>query len=76
MPTYKIVDLRHGLIDADAKIVEGVSTPEIAAETALGLHLVRSGAQKDLVARVYWQTPGSPTNMVRLYSKVESDRRR
>lgn len=45
----------------------------MAAETALGLKLVRAGHPRNLVCRVYWQDANN-TNMVRLYSKSEHAR--
>jgi hypothetical protein len=66
--SYRVVDLRTKVIEADEVLVEGVASPEAAAEKALGMRLVRSGAKKDLVARVYWQPLGQPVSMVRLYS--------
>ena len=70
--SYRVVDLRTGVIDATGHIVDGVNSPEAAARDVLHIDVVRSGARKDLVARVYWQTMGSPVNMVRLYRKVTS----
>lgn len=43
-------------------------SPEDAAEQALGLKVARSGARRNLAARVYWQMPNSPLCMVRLYT--------
>lgn len=71
--SYRVVDLRTEIIDATGHIVDGVSSPEAAARDLLQIDVVRSGARKDLVARVYWQTMGSPLNMVRLYRKLTSD---
>lgn len=67
---YRVVDLRSIIIDPTEIIVECSGLPEKAAKEALGLDLVRSGNRADLVARVYWQYPGSATNMVRLYIKA------
>lgn len=75
MIKYQVIDLRGDLIAAETTTVEA-SSPEKAAEAVLGIHLVRSGARKDLKARVYWQAPGQPKNMVRLYSQVAEQRRR
>jgi hypothetical protein len=71
--TYRVVDLRTNIIDATGRIVEGVSSPEAAAREVLQMEVFRSGARKDLVARVYWQTMGSPTNMVRVYRQRSGD---
>lgn len=62
-----MVDLRTNVIDPLDVLVEGVRTPEQAAEQVVGHRVTRSGAKKDLVARVYWQSLGQPLNMVRLY---------
>ena len=74
MIQYSVIDLQAEIIDPEPKIV-AASSPEKAAELILGVVLFRSGAHKDLRARVYWQVPGQPKNMVRLYSRVESPRR-
>lgn len=66
---YRIIDLRTEVTDPEPKTVKAHS-PEKAAELALGLELVRSGSKRDLRARVYFQIPGQPMSMVRLYSKV------
>lgn len=75
MNEYQVIDLRGGTIEPEPKIVLA-SSPEKAAEEVLGIHLVRSGARKYLKARVYWQNPGQPKNMVRLYSEVAEQRGR
>ena len=67
--TYRVVDLRTGIAVPSEIIVEGENSPERAAKKALGLDLVRSGSKRDLTARVYWQVPDQPLNMVRLYTK-------
>lgn len=79
--SYRVIDLRPSEPDDDTMlvretIVSGVKSPEAAARDALGLELVRSGSKKDLVAQVYWQLSPDATNMVRLYSRVASLRRR
>ena len=70
--SFRVVDLRQDapLIDTDV-IVDDVQSPEAAAREALGLNVVRSGAKRDLVAKVYWQPLGQPLTMVRLYAKNE-----
>lgn len=73
--TYQVIDLRGGVIDAKKQPVEGVRSAEAAVAQALGLDVVRSGAKKDLVARVYWQTPGHPVSMVRFYTRLDPERR-
>jgi hypothetical protein len=45
--------------------------PIKAVMDALGVEAVRSGSKRDLRARVYFQHPGQPLSMVRLYSKSE-----
>lgn len=73
--SYRVVDLRTDVIDAMDIIIEGVTSPEDAARKALDIDVVRSGARKDLVARVYWQTIGQPMTMVRLYRKLDAGKR-
>lgn len=68
MTEYRVVDLGTSVIDPEDRIITGVTTAEAAAEAALGLKLVRSGRKADLRARVYFQMPGGPLNMVRLYT--------
>lgn len=69
MSEFRVIDLQTEIICPDLKIVVARS-PEHAALVALGLQLVRSGSKNNLRARVYYQHPGHPVNMVRLYSKV------
>nr|WP_314257312.1 hypothetical protein [uncultured Devosia sp.] len=72
--TFRIIDLRSTVIDAVERTVEA-NSPEAAVDHAMGLDTVRSGARKDLVARVYWQlSPSEPTNMVRLYRRLDPER--
>lgn len=66
---YRVIDLISGHADPVETTVVAF-TPEAAASKLLGIEPVRSGARKDLVARVYWQPPGQPKNMVRLYRRV------
>jgi hypothetical protein len=70
--SFRVVDLRQDalVIDTDI-IVEGVQSPEAAVRDVLGIQVVRSGAKRDLVAKVYWQPIGQPLTMVRLYAKSE-----
>ena len=68
--TYRVVDLRTGMVDPIETLVHGVNTPEEAARKVVGHRVVRSGAKKDLIARVYWQPIGQPVTMVRLYKMV------
>lgn len=68
--TYRVVDVRSDVIDPTETIIVGARSPEDAVQQALTLDVVRSGQRKDLVARVYWQSPGQPLNMVRLYRRV------
>lgn len=74
--SYRVIDLRPEAQGADAIVVDSARSPESAAREALGLDLVRSGAKKDLVAQVYWQLGPDAKNMVRLYSRVATLRRR
>lgn len=71
MAQFRIIDLQLEAVQPDDVIVEARS-PEAAAQAALGVELVRSGSKRELRARVYWQHPGQPVSMVRLYSKVSS----
>lgn len=79
--SYRVLDMRPTasageLQDRTEFVIDGAKSPEAAARDALGLELVRSGSRKDLVAQVYWQLTPDATNMVRLYSRVASPRRR
>lgn len=67
MREFKVVDLSTS---AAAASTVKAANPEKAAELALGLQLVRSGAPRDLWARVYFQNEGQPMSIVRLYCKV------
>lgn len=67
---YRVIDLANPAIDPDERIVQSTS-PERAVMEALGVEVVRSGSKRDLRARVYFQYPGQPLSMVRLYSKLE-----
>src|SRR5690606_32753875 len=53
LPIFKVIDLRaernETELHAEAK------APEMAAEKALGLNLVRAGNPRHLVCRVYWK---------------------
>ncbi len=68
--TYRVVDIRGDVIDPKETLITGARTPEDAVREALKLEVVRSGQRKDMVARVYWQLPGEPMNMVRLYQRM------
>ncbi len=71
--SFRVVDLRPDALVADTDfIVEGVQSPEAAVRDVLGIQVVRSGAKRDLVAKVYWQPLGQPLTMVRLYAKGET----
>ena len=69
MSQFQVIDLRTTVIDAEAVVVEA-HFPEHAAEIALGPHLVRSGARRDLQARVYYKQANRALRMVRVYSKI------
>jgi hypothetical protein len=69
MSQYRIIDLLTEVIDPEAIVVDAPSL-EQAAERALGVSLTRSGSRRDLRARVYYQKPAEPMNMVRLYGRV------
>ncbi|MFK4812698.1 hypothetical protein N8A98_14755 [Devosia neptuniae] len=68
--SYRVVDLASGGAEPPEHQVDGVNSPEAAAEKALGTRLFRSGRKADLRARVYFQRPGMPLSMVRLYAKA------
>ena len=70
--SFRVVDGRQdaALVDTDI-VVDGVQSPEAAVRDALGIKVVRSGAKRDLVAKVYWQPLDQPLTMVRLYAKTE-----
>lgn len=69
--SFRVVDLRQDALVFDTDIIiEDVQSPEAAAREALGVEVVRSGAKRDLVAKVYWQPLGQPLTMVRLYAKL------
>lgn len=72
---YRVIDLSKGAVDPNERIVAALS-PQAAGQAVTGVELIRSGAKKDLIARVYWQVPGTPTNMVRLCQKVGDPRTR
>lgn len=65
--TFRVVDTRDDA--GDDKTVQA-DTAEAAGRLVFGADLVRSGRRADLVARVYWQLPGAPVNMVRLYTRA------
>ena len=67
MPIFRVIDLRTEVIEAE--LHAEAKSPEMAAEKALGLKLVRAGNPRNLVCRVYWQDEAN-TNMVRLYSRT------
>ena len=72
--SFRVVDLRQDALLTDTDIiVEGVQSPEAAVRDVLGIQVVRSGAKRDLVAKVYWQPIGQPLTMVRLYAKNEEE---
>lgn len=70
MVEYRIIDLQVEAINPD-EIVVCASSPERAVREALGIEVVRSGSRRDLRARVYFQHPGQPLSMVRLYTKAQ-----
>ena len=72
--SFRVVDVRSEALAADTDlIIDGVQSPEAAVREALGISVVRSGAKRDLVAKVYWQPLGQPLTMVRLYARTEED---
>lgn len=72
--SFRVVDVRPDALVVDTDVViEGVQSPEAAVREALGIKVVRSGARRDLVAKVYWQPVGQPLTMVRLYARTEEN---
>jgi len=70
--SFEVLDLRP---DASGeRVAINAHSPEKAVAIALGLDLVRSGATGAPAAKVYWPSVEGLTNMVRLYTKVVSDR--
>ena len=68
---FRVVDLRAGTEAPTEVLIDKARSPEEAARLATGEVLVRSGRRNDLRARVYFQQPGQPMTMVRLYQRVE-----
>ena len=66
---YRVVDLRS----ADRLVNVVARSPEDAIRKTLGLAVIRSGKDCNLVAKVYWETPTSPTSMVRFYLSPGSE---
>lgn len=71
MNEFRVIDLQTEIIDPEPRIIQA-GTPEKAAELVLGVQLFRSGAKKDLRARVYWKQADGITNMVRLYKPADN----
>lgn len=65
MPSYRVINT-----STKAECTVQARSPEIAAQEALGRRVVRSGAPRDLLAKVYWKREEDPTSMVRLYSPI------
>lgn len=68
---YRVTDLRPQGEDSFDVIIENGRSPEDAAQQALGLEVVRSGAKADLVACVYWERIGQEELSVLLYRKTQ-----
>ena len=64
---YQVIDTRTDQINPLVRV--DAASPEEAVSLALGVQAFRSGRRHDLVARVYWSTPGN-RNMIRLYSSA------
>jgi hypothetical protein len=73
MSQFRIVDLTSRIVET-VRLIEGTFTAEAAARKALGFDVVLSGPNTDLVARVYWQSPGQPMTMVSVYRRVTDGR--
>ena len=65
---YRVIDLSSTAVNPAERVVQSTS-PERAVMETLGVEVVRSGSKQDLRARVYFQHPGQPVSMVRLYAK-------
>ena len=68
MLEFHVIDLSVGTDPQPINV--SAANPEEAARKALGEELVRSGAKRALRAKVYYQRPGEPRNMVRLYNRL------
>jgi hypothetical protein len=71
MLSYRVVDLTGD--EPWPEHYVRARSPEVAAEKALGLTLVRSGRRSALAAKVYWEAPGEAVSMVRLYMPLDAD---
>lgn len=76
LTSYTVVDLRPNDVGIAPEVVTDAHSPEDAATRALGLDLVRSGRMADLQAKVYFQYPDKPLNLVRLYARTADGNRR
>lgn len=72
VPLLRIVDLLSDVLNPKEIVIDAAS-PEKAAELALGVSLTRSGARRNLRARVYTEQAGQPPSMVRLYGRVDDE---
>lgn len=70
MTSYRVVDCRSNVVDPQEVLIDSAASPEDAARKAIGELLVRSGRRTELRVRVYFQHPGQPISMVRLYAKA------
>ena len=70
---YRVTDLRPEAEDDFEVLVDSARSPEDAVRTALGLEVVRSGAESNLVARVHWERVGHPDHSVELYLRPRPD---
>jgi hypothetical protein len=70
MTEFEIVDVRPGA-DASRQIANG-HAPDTVAASVLGEEVVRSGAPKRLIAKVYFLNASGDRNMVRFYRTAEN----
>jgi hypothetical protein len=70
MTEFDVIDLRGGA-PGDKRTMSNHS-PEAAASAILGEAVIRSGASRNLIAKVYFNNPDGNRNMVRFYRSVES----
>jgi len=67
---FRILDLRED--PPTEHVVEHATNPQKAGQLALGFPLVRSGARRNFVAKVYFEGDHGMTTMVRLYKAEAS----
>jgi hypothetical protein len=66
---YRVKDLRPEAENDFDMVVDSARSPEDAAQRALAIEVVRSGAKANLIARVSWESIGRPDSYIELYRK-------